>query len=338
MRAVRTPRHRSLKVLAAALLTASLALGGCGAGDRGGDNKAAGQEAAAPAEQNGDRGVADGPDEDAGAKAPDNGSGSGSGSDKAADRAGQQKLPRAATHMVRTASLDVQVDSAPKALAKARAAAEKAGGIVGNESTERTEDDHVFSRVVLRVPQDAYDSVLKELAGTGKLLSRKAEAKDVTGEVVDVESRITSQRTSIARIRVMMDKATKISDLVMTESELTTRQADLEALLAQQESLKDRTTMATITLELSETEPKKDPKADDPGFLDALGGGWDAFITTLKWVAMALGAVAPFAAALAVVYVLWRLLRDRLPQRRTPVPAVAAATPAGPPAGEKPQE
>ncbi|HET6857648.1 MAG TPA: DUF4349 domain-containing protein [Streptomyces sp.] len=333
MRAVRTPRRRSLKVLAAALLTASLALGGCSAGGDDGAGSAS-DKAAAPQEQ----GFADGPDADAGAKAPENGSGSG----KPADRAGQQKLPKAATHVVRTASLEVQVDSAPKALAKARSAAERAGGIVGNETTERSEDDHVFSRVVLRVPQDAYDAVLKELAGTGKLLSRKAEAKDVTGEVVDVESRIKSQRTSIARIRVMMDKATKISDLVMTESELTTRQADLEALLAQQESLKDRTTMATITLELSETEPKKDSE-DDPGFLDALGGGWDAFITTLKWVAMALGAVAPFAAALAVLYVLWRLLRGRLPQRPTPVPAAVTATPTGPStvgpsAGEKPQE
>ncbi|WP_434598578.1 DUF4349 domain-containing protein [Streptomyces sp. A5-4] len=333
MRAVRTPGHRSLKVLAAALLTASLALGGCAGGD--GEGATSNDKAAAP-EERGYGGVADGPDEDAGAKGPDNGNASGAG--KPADRAGQQKLPRAASHVVRTASLDIQVDSAPKALARARSAAERAGGIVGNESTERTEDDHVFSRVVLRVPQDAYDAVLKELAGTGKLLSRKAEAKDVTGEVVDVESRITSQRTSIARIRVMMDKATKISDLVMTESELTTRQTNLEALLAQQESLKDRTTMATITLELSETEPKKDPKDDDPGFLDALGGGWDAFVTTLKWVAMALGAVAPFAAALAVLYLLWRLLRDRLPLRRTPAPAAAAATPVGPPAGEKPQE
>ncbi|MDJ0464212.1 DUF4349 domain-containing protein [Streptomyces sp. H27-C3] len=332
MRAVRTPRHRSLKVLAAALLTASLALGGCAGGDSGEGTMS--DKAATSEERGYDGSVADGPD--AGAKAPDNGNAAGSG--KPADRAGQQKLPRAATHIVRTASLDVQVDSAPKALAEARSAAERAGGIVGNESTERTDDDHVFSRVVLRVPQDAYDAVLKELAGTGKLLSRKAEAKDVTGEVVDVESRVKSQRTSIARIRVIMDRATKISDLVTTESELTTRQADLEALLAQQESLKDRTTMATITLELSETEPKKDPKDDDPGFLDALGGGWDAFITTLKWVAMALGAVAPFAAALAVLHVLWRLLRDRLPRRRTPVPAAVTATPVGPPAGEKPQE
>ncbi|MBT2508688.1 DUF4349 domain-containing protein [Streptomyces sp. ISL-98] len=304
MRAAHTSGHRSLKVLAAALLTASLALGGCGASDdSGAQSSAADDKAAAPAERAPGSGVED----QSGAQKPD-----GQGNAK--------KPPLAKTHIIRTATLSVEVDSATKALATARTAAENAGGIVGNETTERTEDDHVFSRIVLRVPQEEYDAVLKELTGTGKLLNRKADAKDVTDQVVDVESRIKSQRSSVARVREMMDRATKISDVVMLEGELNTRQTELEALLAQQASLKDRTTLATITLELSEPEAEETAKPDDdPGFLDALGGGWNAFVTTLKWVAMVLGAVAPFAAALALLYVLWRALRSRLPHRAAPV-------------------
>lgn len=318
MRAVRTSGHRSSKVLAAALLTASLAVAGCGANDDSGsadsqkgvsaaDNKGAGQAG---------RAAGSGPEADSGA-----------GAGKPADSSGAKKPPLAKSHVIRTATLAVEVESATKALATARTAAENAGGIVGNETTERLDDSHVYSRVVLRVPQEEYDGVLKELAGTGKLLNRKADAKDVTEQVVDVESRIKSQRTSVARVRDMMDRATRISDVVMLEGELNTRQTELEALLAQQASLKDRTAMATITLELSEPDTgEAAAEDDDPGFLDALGGGWDAFVTTLKWVAMALGAVAPFAATLALLYVLWRLLRGRLPQRRTAVPAPAPAT------------
>ncbi len=262
---------------------------------------------------------------DSGAKAP-------------ADGTGAKKPPLAKTHVIRTATLSVEVADATKALATARTAAENAGGIVGNETTERIDDGHVYSRIVLRVPQEEYDAVLKELSGTGKLLNRKAEAKDVTEQVVDVDSRITSQRTSVARVRDMMDRATELSDVVMLEGELNTRQTELEALLAQQASLKDRTSMATITLELSEPEAEETGEEDDsPGFTDALGGGWDAFVTTLKWVAMALGAVAPFAAALALLYVLWRLLRGSLPQRRTAAPAPVPA-PAGEPQEKKREE
>ncbi|WP_093798468.1 DUF4349 domain-containing protein [Streptomyces sp. Wb2n-11] len=326
MRAARTSGHRSSKVLATALLTASLALGGCGAGN----DEAGGKSAAdAPAGGRAERAPGDGAAADSGAKAP-------------AGETAAKKPPLAKTHVIRTATLSVEVADATKALATARTAAENAGGIVGSETTERIDDGHVYSRIVLRVPQEEYDAVLKELSGTGKLLNRKAEAKDVTEQVVDVDSRITSQRTSVARVRDMMDRATALSDVVMLEGELNTRQTELEALLARQASLKDRTSMATITLELSEPEAEEAVEEDDgPGFTDALGGGWDAFVITLKWVAMALGAVAPFAAALALLYVLWRLLRGSLPQRRTaaPVPVpVAVPAPAGEPQEKKREE
>ncbi|MET9513776.1 DUF4349 domain-containing protein [Streptomyces sp. NPDC002994] len=325
MRAARKSGHRSTKVLAAALLTASLAIGGCGASDTGATSDSA-QGAAADSKGGGQAERAPGSVADAD---------SGSGARKPADSAGAKKPPLTKTHVIRTATLSVEVDNATKALATARTVAENAGGIVGNETTELIDDSHVYSRIVLRVPQEEYDAVLKELAGTGKLLDRKADAKDVTDQVVDVDSRIKSQRTSVARVRDMMDRATKISDVVMLEGELSTRQTELEALLARQASLKDRTTMATITLALSEPEARESAKEDDePGFLDALGGGWDAFVTTLKWVAMALGAVAPFAAAIALLYVLWRLLRGRLPQR----PAQALAAPAVPHPAEQPEE
>ncbi|GAA2965017.1 DUF4349 domain-containing protein [Streptomyces enissocaesilis] len=326
MRAARTSGHRSSKVLAAALLTASLALGGCGASDSGADGSKSAADA--PAGGQAERAPGDGVAADSGAKGPARG-------------AGAKKPQLAGTHVIRTATLSVEVADVTKALATARTAAENAGGVVGSETTERLDDGHVHSRIVLRVPQEEYGAVRKQLAGTGELLNLKAEDKDVTDQVVDVDSRIKSMRTSVARVRDMMDRADRISDVVMLEGELNTRQTELEALLARQASLEDRTTLATLTLELSETEAEQNTGENDgPGFMDALGGGWDAFVTTLKWVAMALGAVAPFAAALALVYAVWRLLRGRLPRRRTAVPATVTGTGAAgtpfPPAGTSP--
>jgi hypothetical protein len=122
-----------------------------------------------------------------------------------------------------------------------------------------------------------------------------------------------------------MDKATKLSDVVALEGELSSRQADLESLLAQQASLKDRTSLATITLSLSETPVKKAAKEDaDPGFLDALSGGWHVLVTVVRWLALAIGALLPFAAVLAVIVAAWTwVVRPRLSRR--PSPAVAPA-------------
>ncbi|QOV34887.1 DUF4349 domain-containing protein [Streptomyces ferrugineus] len=317
---MRTRRSvRPVQALAGLLLATALALTGCsGANDDGGDASAAKGEAQADTQAGAREGASDGNS--------DSGSGS-SGSGSGADKAAPAKVT--ASHIIRTASLTVQVKDVPKALDEARTTTENAGGYVGDETTTRDGEGHERTRIVLRVPVERYAEVLAELEGAGKLIERSAKAQDVTDQVVDVESRIKTQRASVARIRELMDRATKLSDVVTLEGELSSRQADLEALLAQQESLKDRTSLATITLSLSETPVKKAAKDDDdPGFLDALAGGWNAFVTMLRWLAVAFGAVLPFAAVAALLVLLWlKVLRPRLPRR----PATASvATALGP--------
>ncbi|WP_037671808.1 DUF4349 domain-containing protein [Streptomyces griseus] len=292
--------------LAGLLLAAALAVTGCSAADDSGASASAA-------------------DDRAGAAAPEV-AGNGAGGEKAAagrtdgGKSGTATAPTkiTANRIIRTASLTVQVKDVPKALDRARTTAENAGGYVGDETTTRDDAGDERTRVVLRVPTEKYDEVLTDLQGAGKLLDRTAKAQDVTDQVVDVESRIASQRASVARVRELMDRATRLSDVVELEGELSRRQSDLEALLAQQSSLKDRTSMATITLSLAQKPVVKAAEDDDPGFMDALEGGWDAFVTMLRWLAMTLGAVLPFAALAALILLVW--LRVVKP-RRTPRPA-----------------
>ncbi|MFC8711256.1 DUF4349 domain-containing protein [Streptomyces sp. NPDC057197] len=300
------------------LLAAALALTGCGesGGSGSSSHKAAGSAA--------QRGV------------PASGNGGGGYADRGtAPGAGATTAPKApAARIVRTASLTVEVRDVAKALATARAAAQDAGGYVGDENTDRDAEGHERTRVVLRVPVDRYDALLARLEGTGRLVERSAKAEDVTGQVVDVDSRIRSQRASVARVRALMDKAGSLGDVVSLESELSRREADLEALLAQQASLKDRTSLATVTLSLSSASaPAHEPADDGPGFLDALAGGWHVFVTVVRWLALALGAVLPFAAAAALLTVLWlRAVRPRLPRHAPSGAPVTALGPLGAPA------
>ncbi|MER8029664.1 DUF4349 domain-containing protein [Streptomyces bauhiniae] len=282
-----------VRIAAGVLLAASLALTGCS--ESGGDSKASSADAptAAP-------GAAGGAYEDG----------------KSARRS-----PRLAPSVIRTASLEVEVRDVPGALAKARQVTEDMGGYVGEESTDRDDDGSERTRVVLRVPSERYAEVLGSLQGTGKLLRRTARAQDVTDQVVDVDSRIKSQRASVARVRELMDRADKLTDVVALEGELSSREADLESLLAQQASLKDRTGLATITLSLAGKGAHSAADDDTPGFLDALSGGWHAFLTMLRWIALVVGAVLPFAALLALLVFLWRrVVRPRLPRRPAPAP------------------
>ncbi|MET8974986.1 DUF4349 domain-containing protein [Streptomyces sp. NPDC004539] len=300
------PARRSAHALAAFLAAVALALAGCSAG---GDSGSAGQDKAAAKEDSARGGTGSGP---SGVRA--------------------STPPKAAvSSIIRTAAIGVQVKDVSKALAAARTAAEDAGGYVGDETTTRDEDDAEHTEVVLRVPVERYDDVLSALQGAGKLLNRTSKAEDVTDQVVDVASRVQSQRASVARVRELMDRATSLSDVVSLEGELSRRQADLESLLAQQASLKDRTSLATITLTLTQTPPKAPAEDDDPGVLDALSGGWHAFVSVLRWIVVVLAAALPFLALGALLVALWRrVLRPLLPAASSTPAARPAPLPAHP--------
>ncbi|WP_328764106.1 MULTISPECIES: DUF4349 domain-containing protein [unclassified Streptomyces] len=318
-------RNRGAAAVAALSLAGALALTGCGAGGVSAGSSSADKAAAGAPE-----GAARGKPGAAAAAPP-----AAPGTDAAKN--GQQ--PAAVRpHVIRTATLALETTDAQKALAAARTAAEGAGGYVGNESTRRGEDGRMTSTLTLRVPGDRFDAVLGAMEGSGKLLNRKVEAQDVTEKVADVDSRVKSQQASVARVRDMMDRATALSDVVMLESELSKRQSDLESLLAQQTALKDQTSMGTITMEVSEpaAKPAAQKKDGEPSFTGALSGGWDAFTTIVRYLALVIAVVLPFAVTAALALLCFRLYRRLRPAEPKTglsakrVPAVPSARPADP--------
>ncbi|WP_285523746.1 DUF4349 domain-containing protein [Streptomyces lavendulae] len=314
MRSTQTPDtgRRTAAALAALSLAGVLTLTGCGAAGSGGS---ADKAAVAPAARN--------------EGAP--GAGAAAGQAPAAGPAGTDAKgaaqPPAAVrpNVIRTGTLSIETAEPQKVLTAARTAADGAGGYVGNESTQRAADGRLTSTLTLRVPGERFDAVIGALEGSGKLLGRKVEAQDVTQKVADVDSRVASQRASVARVREMMDKTSALSDVVMLESELSRRQSDLESLIAQQTALKDQTSLGTITVSVSEP-PEVEPeprKKEAPSFGDALGGGWSVFVTVVRYLALAVAVVLPFAVTAALALFGFRLHRRLHPAATKPgrVPA-----------------
>ena len=59
---------------------------------------------------------------------------------------------------------------------------------------------------------------------------RSSQSQDVTDAYTDTQARIEPMKDSIARVRALMAKATDLQQIVLLESELTRRQADLDSL------------------------------------------------------------------------------------------------------------
>ncbi|MFJ4318544.1 DUF4349 domain-containing protein [Streptomyces lavendulae] len=323
MRSTQTPDtgRRTAAALAALSLAGVLTLTGCGAAGSGGS---ADKAAVAPAARN--------------EGAPGAGAAAGQVPAAGTDAKGAAQPPAAVRpNVIRTGTLSIETAEPQKVLTAARTAADGAGGYVGNESTQRAADGRLTSTLTLRVPGERFDAVIGALEGSGKLLGRKVEAQDVTQKVADVDSRVASQRASVARVREMMDKASALSDVVMLESELSRRQSDLESLIAQQTALKDQTSLGTITVSVSEpAEVETEPREKEaPSFGDALGGGWSVFVTVVRYLALAVAVVLPFAVTAALALFGFRLYRRLRPAATKPgrVPAQVPRRPVSAGAG-----
>jgi hypothetical protein len=294
---------RRIKTAAAGVaLLGMVLLAGC-SGSSGDNASESTSGAAAPADRRGTEAGGAGDNKSSGS-APQ-------GQGKAAE---QPTITRA---IIKTGSLTIEADDVDAQRQKAITVITGLKGQVSSEDTGSDEDGKITrANLVLKVPTSSYETAIQRLSELGKRMQIHQESSDVTEQVVDVESRISSQRASLERMRTLLAKANTIGEIVSVETELTRREADLESLLAKQKNLSLQTELATLTLTL--TEKGKPPVAEDPdrGFLAGLKGGWNAFVATFSALATALGAVLPFLVLLALIAVpLWRN-RHRL--RRQP--------------------
>jgi hypothetical protein len=177
------------------------------------------------------------------------------------------------------------------------------GGFVSGRDISSNPDDPKGTRavLVLRVPTDKLDTVIDRAQDEGDVVRVTADEQDVTETVVDVDSRVESARASVERIRALLSEATTIGEVVRIESELSRREADLEALLAQQRSLADQTALATLSVSVLSPEAVEPVAEDETGFLAGLERGWDALVGVVVVALTTIGVLLPFLVVAALV-------------------------------------
>jgi hypothetical protein len=213
--------------------------------------------------------------------------------------------------IIYTAQLTIRAPSVSSAATRAAQIAAGAGGYVANETTSSNPDHPAESTasVQLKIPVASYPATLSQLsAGLGTQLALQQQAQDVTQQVADVNSQVTSDQAAIAALRTLLSHAGSVSGLLSVQNQINAEETALESMLAQQRALSHETSYATVTLTILGPKAKPvvhRPKAP-PSLAGGLGAGWHALRVTVSWTLAIVGAVAPFAviAALAasVIY------------------------------------
>ena len=242
---------------------------------------------------------------------------------------GDRALPQAQVQdrkIVRNATLDLHVENITAAVQQVEDAAGAAGGFVSSsnvfvsntddtgDSVERTQT----ASVTLRVPADAYSSVMSQLRGIAKeTVSETSDASEVTEEYTDLQARLRNLGATEARYLELLARAVTIDEILTVQDRLNTVRLEIEQVTGRINVLNNLTDFATITVRLSLPPAIAEAKGDNQNWVEE---AWSASWETSQDALVVLGTVAivsgVFLAWMAVpalaLFVLWRIFGRRI--------------------------
>ncbi|MBO0847607.1 MAG: DUF4349 domain-containing protein, partial [Nocardioides sp.] len=270
----RSPRHRSLRLLAPGLAVLVLVTAGCSS-----------------------RGSSDAPTASAGAAHPDS-----TGSLDARSPAASQAAAQAATQaipavqqraVISTGQVTLTSGDVGRARTRVDEVVTREGGRIADENTTTNRHGTVTSsHLVVRVPSARFDEAMQALEGVATLRSSSRKAQDVTTEVIDLQARVAAQRAGVQRLRQLVSGTGNLRALLAVERALTDRQGELESLQRQQAYLADQTSLATITVDITPRTTPPPPVTHTGGFVGGLQQGWSALTAMVNGALLGLGRVS----------------------------------------------
>lgn len=224
--------------------------------------------------------------------------------------------------IIKNAAISLESVDVDKARNDAVNIATGLGADISSEARAGTaKDKNKSATLMFRVFPSDFDNLVTQLSsgGLGEVVNSKTTTEDVTGQVADIEGRIRAAKDSAEKIRALIGRAEKITDLVSLEREFAARDAEIQSMASQVASLKDRAGRSTVSLSIGTAPEKKKPAVVTPkkkvetGFVAGLKSGWKAFTDTTRMLATVTGALLPFALVGLIVLLAWWIARRRHP-------------------------
>jgi hypothetical protein len=216
------------------------------------------------------------------------------------------QVPEDERLLIRRVDMRLRVDEIAAAVDEIRAAVEGRGGTVIDLNIS-TDEEPIYryaetplndgaplsGYLTVRVPADALDGFLEDMAAVGTILREAENQSDVTQEHIDLKARLTNLEATETRLRDFMEQAKNVTEMLAVEQELSRVRGDIESMRAQIAYLERQAAHSTVTIELTGPQPIVRPGGEDWGFSAALTESVRAFVRTINGLIVFVGAFAP---------------------------------------------
>lgn len=220
------------------------------------------------------------------------------------------------TKVIRTAYVTVEVRDVPGSVEALKSMAASAGGYLSSTNVQKDYRDRMTGSVVMRIPQQSFESTLAGVKAIGTVKSASTQGEDVTEEFVDLEAQKTSYQNQLAQYNAIMKQSTKIEDIIRVQEQIDRVQTELNRLEGRLKYLNSRVDFSTITVNLQEPEPV----GGDTGhsFVTTINEGIAGFIGMIDAIIILFFTLLPLAILVVLGWGVHRWYQRRKGTGQTP--------------------
>jgi hypothetical protein len=229
--------------------------------------------------------------------------------DEQAIRGGPAAILSELARVIRTAELGLVIppDSFDERFSQVVDVASAHGGFVANSTTRERSGN-----VTMRVPAANFDRALRDLRVLGDIEVQRIQGRDVSAEYVDLRARLSIAKSRREVLLRLMDRATSIEQTIRVQNALDDTQLGIEQVQGQLRLLDDRTSLATIRVNLREEGVEAVSEVDTPSIPNAFERSVAGFVGVIAGVVIGLGYLIPIVLLAALVwFVVVRVRRRR---------------------------
>ncbi|OIV42412.1 DUF4349 domain-containing protein [Flavobacterium johnsoniae] len=117
----------------------------------------------------------------------------------------------------------------------------------------------IYRSLTVKVPSENFDSFLNSVSkGVSYFERKEISAEDVTEQYIDLTTRLKNKRKLEERYLQILQKATKISEILEIEKQISIIREEIEAKEGQLKYLESRVSESTFTIEFYKTLPQQE--------------------------------------------------------------------------------